>query len=153
MKLKETWKEITKKRYKIFKGYKVDRFIFNIGFFLILGFLIYVAWSYNFDLDYYNCGGGMYEGNKCLNPFYKPVSWKNLEFLEPGEYGKKPGVLFYSTFVVAFGGLILMLLLNHFLFNRKFNFKKEFKLPELNITEVDLKEGENEGIENKKFNQ
>jgi len=103
-------------RYKEIKGYKFDKVVFNAGLFLIFGWLLFVAWSYNFDLDYYSCGAA--PGEVCKNPFYKSITWKNYEFLDPGEYGTKPNWLFWSCYWAGFGGLILMFISNHIIHNR-----------------------------------
>jgi len=88
-------------------------------------FLFYVAWDYNFNLDYYHCGASPLmplEESMCKNPFYKPSDWKNVEYLAPGEYGTKLDGLFQwvtrAPWILFGFGLVL----NHLLHNRKYKF-------------------------------
>lgn len=127
-------------RYKTFGKYKLDRYLFQTVMWLIFGWLFFITYYYDFNLDYFNCpvdSDGSISGIKvmlkdfhntnlnvnekgeCRNPFYKG-SWKNKEYLPPGEYGTKPGNLFYSSEWVSVGLIILALLLNHFIHNRRF---------------------------------
>ena len=90
--------KITKDRYNIWKnGYKLDRWIFQITMFSIFGLLFFVAYTNNFQLDYFNCGVAKatpFTMDECKNPFYKPTSWVNEEYLPPGEYGFKGNFIF-----------------------------------------------------------
>jgi len=119
---------LMKNRYKHIGKYKCDRIIFNVAMFTIFIFLFLVAWSYDFNLDYYNCIEGadkpmeLGAGLECKNPFYEPTTWKNYEYLYEGEYGTKPGALFKSVYYVPLVLLIIALLINHFLYNKKFKF-------------------------------
>lgn len=127
--IKKGWKHIQKNRFKTIqtsKGpYKSDRWIWQgviLFCFLWLGF---IAHSYDYNLDYFKCGDGerLYEGphQNCKNPFYKPgTAWKSMEELPYGEYGQKPGPLFNSAGSVVFGIMVLALLLNHIIHNRRF---------------------------------
>jgi len=119
---------INKNRYKEFKGYKFDRWLTTIFMILIFGFLFFVAYHYDFNLDYYQCGANF--GETCTNPFYKELSWKNQPTLSPGEYGQKPGLLFKSVIPVSLIGLFLLLLSNHLIHNRKVKLSKFFNLKE-----------------------
>lgn len=121
---------INKDRYKIWKnGYKFDTWIFQLTLVAIFGFLFFIAYTNNFQLDYFSCGGGRPDplniGNveNCKNPFYKPANWVNEEYLPPGEYGFKPGPLFNSAKYVSFGILFFAIVLNHLIYNRNFNKK------------------------------
>lgn len=126
--LKESWAQQRKGMFKITPGgYVFDRLIFNISMFLIFGFLFFVAYSSNFSLDYYSCTeGGFNKDNSmvCKNPFYKPASWVNQQYLPPGEYGTKPGFLFNSMGYITGFLLVGAFVLNHFIYNNK---KKEVK--------------------------
>ena len=118
-------------RFKLLKnGYSFDRYLFNGVMLFIFAYLFYVAWSSNFDLNYFKCGddtSNMYD--TCKNPFFTPKSWINEPELPPGEYGIKPGPLYYSIYWVSFGLLILSFVVNHFIYNR--GFFKGFKLEEV----------------------
>lgn len=142
--MKELYKKISQNRYKEIGGYKLDRWLFQLAMWLIFGWLFFVAYYHNFNLDYFNCpvdSDGSISGAKimlkdftvaennvkeglCRNPFYK-ASWKNQEYLPPGEYGTKPGKLFYSAQWVSIGLIVLALLLNHFIYNRGFKFNDD----------------------------
>lgn len=117
-------------RYKMFGNYKVDKLIIQVCMYLTFIFLFYVAYHYNFQLDYYSCKqpfANSFEMNEtlfkntatqCKNPFYTPPTWKNEEFLSPGEYGTKPGLLFNSIPYVIIGLFIVGFGLNHLIYNR-----------------------------------
>jgi len=115
----------TKNRYKEFKGYKFDRWLTSFFMVLIFGFLLFIAYHYDFNLDYYACGGN--PGDTCINPFFKEVSWKNSPTLPVGEYGQKPGLLFKSVLPVSILGLFLLLFSNHLIHNRKISIIKLIK--------------------------
>lgn len=138
-----SWKEqIQRNRFKTVgkfqHEYKFDRWIFQTAMFLIFAFLFYIAWSNNFEMNYFKCermhmsdGSFLNEkiidaenfGNEaltCKNPFYKPITWQNYERLLPGEYGFKPNFLFKSAIYVSFGLLALAFILNHLIYNKKF---------------------------------
>ena len=110
--------KIFKDRYKYFKGYKSDRLIFIVGMWVIFGFLLFVANSYNFDLNYYECVEPATGEEFCPNPFYKEATWQNAELLPVGEYGTKLGPLFKSMPYVVVGIFLLMFLLNHLIYNK-----------------------------------
>ena len=119
----KTWTEMQKDRFKLFRNtnYKIDRWVFTFFMFLIFGWLFFVAYAHNFNLDYYECidPNPYYDsGILCENPFYKQTSWKNQEFLPPGEYGTKPTTLFNSIFYVPFIFLFLAGVFNHLIHNR-----------------------------------
>ena len=108
------------KRFKDFSGYKLDRWVFQIAMIVSLTWLFYIAYSQGFELDYYNCEEGteLYNSEElCENPFFTEANWKNYEYLPKGEYGKKPGLLFRSTFFVPLILFFLAILLNHFWHN------------------------------------
>ena len=125
---------------KVIGGYIFNRVIFNILFFISLLFLCCTAYVQNFDMDYYKCEGGIQgtfidhpltEVEKahigmCKNPFYKESTWKNKEYLVPGEYGKSyiPSLISVVQLSII-GFLILALLINHILFNWSFKFERK----------------------------
>jgi len=111
-----------KDRYKKFGLWVFDRWIFTVAMLLIFGWLYFVASSYNFELDYFECGEAseFYDaGVKCDNPFYEPVTWKNYEELGAGVYGQKPGPLFKSVFYVPVVMLALAFGANFLIHNRR----------------------------------
>lgn len=127
------YKKASQKRFKqLPNGYKVDRWLTTTAMLLTFCWLLFIAYSYDFDLDYYQCINGpgrvefypggsqkeLYSQDYCRNPFYKPENWKNQEFLPPGEYGTKPGPLFNTAFyfpLIIFG---MAFALNHLTHNR-----------------------------------
>lgn len=122
------YKKVSEKRFKRFSsGYRIDRWIFQVAMFTIFGYLFFVAHSYNYDLDYYKCGSQdtpeyikqNLAQQDCKNPFYKEPTWKNQEYLPPGEYGTKLGPLFHSAYYSPFLLFGIALLLNHIIHNRK----------------------------------
>ena len=137
--INKLFKYISKNRYKLINNnYKFDKWLFNFGMWIVFAWLFFVAYSNNFNLDYYECvtpgGSGIYfsgggqpileQAFGCENPFYKPVSWKNSKYLLPGSYGTKPGALFKSVFYFPFIIFGLVISLNHILHNRKWHTKK-----------------------------
>ena len=132
---------INKNRFKLYGSYKFDRIIFKLAMYFSLGYLFFVAWSYNFNLDYFSCpqysDGSIKASSKimlgdqsrtskegfCKNPFYTPQTWKNEEYLLPGEYGQKPGALFNSINYIPFVILGLAFLINHIIYNRGVKFE------------------------------
>lgn len=56
---------------------------------------------------------------ECKNPFYKPSSWKNQEYLPIGTYGTKPTVYFNLMWEVVFGVFTLGFVINHLIYNRR----------------------------------
>ena len=136
--------KLNKWRWKEFKGYRFDKLIFNVAFYVILAFLFWCCVSVNFDFYYFSCPekAGSLQGQKfalngitlddnlpglCKNPFYKPFSWRNQEYLTPGEYGTRPGVLFTEAPMISFIILIIAFLINHLIYNRKFSENVENK--------------------------
>jgi hypothetical protein len=101
-------------------------------------YLFFVAWSYNFSLDYYKCDARYDPSVRCpenlmdnecakravelspycKNPFYEESSWKNIEYLTAGEYGTKLGPLFNSVNFVIFSLFILAFIINHYVYNK-----------------------------------
>lgn len=115
--LKKCYNNAQKDRYKHFGRFKFDRWIFTLTMFLVFGYLFFIAYSYGFELDHYECGAPV--GKKCINPFFEPMTWKNMQYLSAGVYGAELGLLFNSaTYVPAllFG---FAFLLNHQLYNKK----------------------------------
>lgn len=136
--LKKWFKSIQKDRYKQLGIYKIDRWLVDIGLVIGLFYLLFVAYSYNFDLDYYNCpkgSNGEVQGSRlmllnyesdintppgmCKNPFYKPSTWKNEEYLSSGEYGKKLGNDFNNAGYTVTIIMLIIGVINHFIYNRR----------------------------------
>jgi hypothetical protein len=122
---RKMYASISKKRFKkVNSGYCFDRWLFQLAMFSVFFYLWFVAQSYNYNLDYFKCESGFQEyggiDEGCKNPFYDSANfWKNVEVLPVGEYGQKPGHLFWSIeyvpiliFGFAFG-------MNHLFHNRK----------------------------------
>jgi hypothetical protein len=115
--VKKLWKNAQKDRYKQIGGRVFDRWIFTTAMLLTFAWFLFVAWSYDWSIDYYRCGPetpalSFDPAEKCDNPFYKPASWKNQAELWPGEYGTKPGPLFQSVYYAPLVVFALALLLN-----------------------------------------
>ena len=122
------WKYIQKNRFKHLGPYKSDRWIWNGAMLLIFVWLWFIAYSSNYNLDYFKCGDGevlfMSADQFCKNPFYKETnSWKCSPTLPYGEYGTKPTKLFKNAGLVSFLILVFAGVLNHFWHNRKFKLR------------------------------
>lgn len=136
--IRSWFKRVSEKRFKLVRNYRLDRWLFQAGMFMIFAWLFFIVWSANFQLDYFYCpenadgsisgsmimlSGYELEGavvdGACRNPFYKN-DWKNQEYLASGEYGTKPGPFFRSAFASPFIVFGFILLINHFWHNRKF---------------------------------
>ena len=129
---KDAYASAQKDRYKIIGAWRFDRWIFTVAMLLIFGWLAFVAYSYDFSLNYYKCEtpGGTVErfiGSDitntrldfgCKNPFYKPATWENQEYLMPGEYGTRLGPLFQSVYYVPVALLILAFYINYIIYNK-----------------------------------
>lgn len=123
-------------RYKTLKsGYKLDRLIFTVGMYLLFTFFFYLIYNSNVsissDLNYYSCSAPPPGEELCRNPFYKPPTWVNSEYVPPGEYGNKPGLLFNSIKFVTVAVFILMFLINHVIYNKGKNPFKGLKIEEV----------------------
>lgn len=126
-------------------GYKFNNTIFRVGIGLIAFWLIAAAGSNDWDFlsspVYFRCD----QESGCINPYYAPAdsvlpclnpdprnhtpdqSLCSREFLIPGEsYGRPPS--FLLRYAWDFAGLVslVMVLLNHFLYNRGY-FKKRIE--------------------------
>lgn len=132
----EWYEKASQKRFKhLPNGYRVDRWLTITAMLLTFAWFLFVANSYNYEMDYYKCvhGSGsaefyldgsereMFKADYCKNPFYKPSNWKNEEFLPPGEYGTKLGPLFHSVYYSPFLIFGLAFGLNHLIHNRRRN--------------------------------
>lgn len=121
------------KRFSEFKGYRFDKLIFGSYVLLILVLFLtifFVSGSDKTEHIYYKCDAGF---GQCISPFYHnyPLCeklWFNAcqqEFIEDGFSFGDP-----VPFVVRSWGLILGVLLfgafvlNHFMHNRDFKFKR-----------------------------
>lgn len=118
--------------------YTFDRYIF---LFYILAVLI-VAVALIIILGGFDANKYLYVECKtsnnswCLNPLYnntnycgKTIMWDeiacNQEFIPNGfSMGKKPPAILEIWGTVVFVGLLIMFIINHLIYNRKFNFKK-----------------------------
>ena len=140
--IKIDWKKarsnISKDRYKVFRNYTFDRFIFSAAFWIILLGFFFVAQHFSFNLDYYKCEGGhVTPGEKveydpqtsCKNPFFESTSWKNEEFIPVGEYGVNPDRWYGQIKLFLLSVLAVAALLNHAFHNLK-GFNKTKKKPE-----------------------
>lgn len=122
--LKEMFRKIQSDRYKHKGTYIFDRWIFQIMMFMIFGFLFFVAQSHNYQMDYYQCMGGEAQpielGNSgdCENPFYKEPTWKNQQYLPPGEYGTDTRGIINICWLVSMGLFILAFVINHLIYNK-----------------------------------
>lgn len=138
--IRDWYDKTSQKRFKRIKGYKVDRWLTITAMLLTFAWLLFVAYSYDFKLDYYECINGpgraeffmdgsqqdVWTSDSCLNPFYDPITWKNQKYLPPGEYGTKPGPLFNSVYYIHLFFFGLAFGLNHLFHNKKKNnFKGE----------------------------
>ena len=121
-------KGMTEDRYKFFGTYKVDKWIIQSCMLLVFAYLFFVAYHYDYTLDYLKCSGPEWSANKtdwdiremCKNPFFKKdQAWKYAEYLPPGEYGRPPGALFNWAWPVVFITFGVGVGLNHLLHNRR----------------------------------
>jgi hypothetical protein len=126
-----------KSRFSFVKGYKFDKFVFRGAFFIML-LLLVVAFFLSGGLEekvYVSCLYGGIGHSDCENPLYKNELYRgrvpdyllNEETIPSGfELNRPPFVAEY------FGEIIFLLtcgalLLNHFAYNRGYDFKKLFK--------------------------
>lgn len=132
-----SFKSFLDSRFNTIRGYRMDKWLFQFGMVAIFVWLFVVASHYDFSMNRYECGN--YDG--CENPFYKPADWTNQEHLPMGVYGFTPDWYFNSVSYVSFGSLILLFVINHFLYNRGQNpIRRIFKHFEQTMDE---KEGDN----------
>ena len=143
-------------------GYVFNKWIFRVGIGLIFIWLLLAAVDYGWDWNdkpYFICQDSV----KCDNPWFAPGSLNefgwispcvnpvpgrdpdlalcNKEFFLPGEfYGRPPSFLMSHAGDFAWVVVALMLLSNHFLFNKGF-FKQKAK--ELKEMEDENDEGHN----------
>ena len=120
----EFWRDMKQRRFKkLYNGYKMDRWFFQVAMWMTFVWLFTVAYSLNFNIDYFSCGStetlSFSMTDWCDNPFYEPASWKNERMLPPGEYGVRPGLLFYSTQFVPIVLFLVAGVLNHLIHNRR----------------------------------
>jgi len=103
-------------RFKQYGSYRFDKLIFNVYFLAVFFSLFGVAYYYKFDLDFYSCD--VPAETLCKNPFYKPLTWRNAEYLPAGEYGTKPGFMFNMVYILPIAFFIVSMLINHAAHNR-----------------------------------
>lgn len=111
-------------------GYKVNKYIFRVFFIVMLVLMAYVFATEGFGAisgaSYIECSCDSFVG--CKNPYYDFFCdggelCKN-EYLEPCEViGEKPSILARSLSSIIIVGFILLLVANHFLYNRNWRFK------------------------------
>jgi len=143
-------KDIKSDRYKLIGKYKVDRWITQGCMLFIFLYLFFVAYQHDFSMDYLVCSNPILEERnltnyvtfvfnltssnshkasedhsmECKNPFYKPISWKNSEYLPPGEYGTKPKLSFNIAWLVVFIVFVIGFGINHLIYNRGFKYER-----------------------------
>lgn len=114
---------VQKDRYVKIGRYVFDRWVFSTAMVLVFAWLVFVAWSYDFELNGFKCvqnhPGPVLESDLCDNPFYEPVGWRNAERLPPGEYGLNPNGLFKTVFWVPWVLLGVAFLLNLVVHNKE----------------------------------
>lgn len=113
---------LNKDRYKLVWGYRFDRFLFQVILVICLGYLFYLAYSANFQLNYYECYPA--KDGLCKNPFYKQITWENSEYLPAGKYGNDPTSILTKARVYPILLIFAGFVLNHFIHNKRF-FKNE----------------------------
>lgn len=129
--LKKLMSYDSKQRFKVIGGYNLDKWIFQTCMLVCFTFLFFVAWHYDFKMNYYMCDQSIYpdsfgildQEESCKNPFYEPATWENKEYLPPGEYGRKPGLLYKLLWPVTLGIFALGMLVNHMFHNKGFKNK------------------------------
>jgi hypothetical protein len=119
------------------EGYHFNKILFNGSILIIFlwllaaGFLSGWSWS----SIYFHCDGP----SKCENPFYTPEAWIpcslpvcyelvcDKEFFMPGEsFGRPPSFFMIHAQNFVMGLLVVVILINHFVYNRGY-FKKRQK--------------------------
>lgn len=109
-------------------GYELNKVVFKVGIAIIFFWLLAAAWSINFDLGsqvYVSCPPGV---TPCVNPFYDPLGLNptclkydvcDRELLLPGmSFGSPPSFLMKYAEIFTWFVVALMIMVNHFLFNR-----------------------------------
>lgn len=115
-------------------GYKVNKFLTNIPFVLMLFYFILTIIMTGVnpleETIYIYCPEDV-EGGICYNTMYEPFSYndpiKSVEFLSAGEsLGEyRETSIFFKTFTtLLFSSVILAFCINHSLYNKGFKFKK-----------------------------
>lgn len=116
-------------------GYFFNKWIFRVGIGLIFLWLLVAGQTLGFKWEnqvYIHCPK---DKVKCENPFYNPFVENPVclkynicqkEFMMPGETYGSPSS-FFVTFAEDFAlfMVVIMVLLNHTLFNREYSFRKE----------------------------
>lgn len=103
-------------------GYRIDRrlFITYVVFVLVTGIIASSQMGFVWKQAYFHCDTDT--GAPCYNDLYGTCDeWYCQQETWPDgyEYGKKPTYLYDNFASMAIGGLVLVLLLNHVLLNRK----------------------------------
>ena len=125
------YKKVSQKRYKRHSnGYVWDKWIGSAFMLICFAYLFFVAHSYNYNLNFYQCGSDLPDyiqtgqDEMCKNPFYNPsLEWRTQEYLPPGEYGTKPGPLFWSIQYIPIILLLISAGANHIIHNRNWRRK------------------------------
>lgn len=103
-------------RFQTWDAHKYDRAIFGSILLISLAYLFFVASAHGWQLNHFECGATV--GEFCQNPFYKPVTWENAEFLPAGVYGFSIGPLFKSAIYVPIALFVLGFVVNHWVYNK-----------------------------------
>ena len=122
--MNETWKYLTKDRYAEFLGFKFDKWLFQVAFFVSIALIFYVAWSADFRMNSLTCVQEPGSAEMCKNPFYEPSDWTNWKELPTGHYGYEPTPLFNNLLWIIAGILGIVMVFNKlFYFPHKSFFK------------------------------
>lgn len=117
-------------RFKEHNNYKFDRWIFQTAFAIFLLFSFFVVYHFNFEMDFFECNPLSQDPSMvCKNPFYKPITWKNYEYLSPGVYGVNIQPVLQNFLIVTFSIFLLAFSINHLWHNkgkRLFNEKNSY---------------------------
>ena len=92
---KKVFKFINSDRFNIWKcGYKFDKWIFQFIMFGLFALMFFIAYSNNFDLNYYKCGGIVNpnfivdKSTDCVNPFFTASMIPMDTSLDNGKFRK-----------------------------------------------------------------
>lgn len=118
------------KAFTYIDDYRYNRPLIYGGFIVVISLLLYTFYLNDFNIMpalYMKCDTGIDKSGHCENPLYMSKNmkyckqdWCKGPFIEPGEYGTPPpsGFLIDNFDALALFIIILVLILNHFLFNR-----------------------------------
>lgn len=124
------------KRFNEFGSYKFDKLIFGVYILLILAIFVVIFSFYGSDKSdhiYYFCNADGRDGNVCEQPFYLkyPVcerAWATAcsdRFVPAGFKFGDPAPLIVRSWGLILGVLLFgAFMINHFMHNRDFKFKR-----------------------------